>query len=86
MSVFNLGQNQSFSPLRHGDVSTVTAATEFVEIVRTWADHQPCPPTIAAQLLLDGAALRLNHCMYYNNHGSEDNWHFNRIETALFDR
>jgi hypothetical protein len=25
--------------------------------VRTWADHAPCQPTIAAQLLLDGGKI-----------------------------
>jgi hypothetical protein len=29
----------------------------FVEIVRTQADHPPCQPTIAAQLLLDGCKI-----------------------------
>jgi hypothetical protein len=33
------------------------AAAEFVEIVCTRADHSPCQPTIAAQLLLDGGKI-----------------------------
>jgi hypothetical protein len=31
--------------------------SQFVEIVHTRADHPPCQPTIAAQLLLDGGKI-----------------------------
>jgi hypothetical protein len=30
---------------------------QFIEIVRTRADHPPCQPTIAAQLLLDSGNI-----------------------------
>jgi hypothetical protein len=36
---------------------SAAAAEEFVKIVRTRADHQPCPPTRSAQFLLDGAKI-----------------------------
>jgi hypothetical protein len=36
---------------------TITWVAQFVEIVRTWADHPPCQPTIAGQLLLDGGKI-----------------------------
>jgi hypothetical protein len=36
---------------------SAAAAAEFVEIVRTRADHPPWQPTIAAQLLLDGGKI-----------------------------
>jgi hypothetical protein len=35
----------------------ITWVAQFVEIVRTRADHPPCQPTIAAQLLLDGGKI-----------------------------
>jgi hypothetical protein len=35
----------------------ITWVAQFVEIVRPWADHPPCQPTIAAQLLLGGGKI-----------------------------
>jgi hypothetical protein len=35
----------------------ITWVAQFIEIVRTRADHPPCQPTIATQLLLDGGKI-----------------------------
>jgi hypothetical protein len=39
-------------------------AAEFVEITRTRPDHLPCQPTLAAELLLDGAAVRFSSVFF----------------------
>jgi hypothetical protein len=51
---------QTFTPLKFVffcNIQKIKWVAQFVEIVRTRADHPPCQPTISDQLLLDGGKI-----------------------------